>query len=292
MATLSTVLATVGHAIPPKEPLNWYGWTPSVAVGLGMMIQSVEGSSRGLEIGGGPIRPPATGQDHSATPHFEVGLALSSPRLEWIPGGPSVFASVEILPALSLSRNVAAEGSGDPLRPPPNSRSFQEEGVSGQGSRTTIETRSFAYAFHGGLSFPVELGAFAIRVNPGVSWLRYVYDVDGRIARAIKPNDTDPFFRAVVLEAKGKLYVNAVGPTLSIEVDAGELGPFLAGVYIQGAAYRVLGDRSMRISDNVTFSDQLGTDTYQGRWSIEVDDWAYRFGVGLRIYLADFDRNR
>jgi len=250
-------------------------------------MQDAEGSVRGVEVGGGTIRPPDTGKNLLITPHFKLGVTLASPPLEWAPGGPSAFVGAEYLPMITLDRNVASEGSGTGLQPPPPGGFLIEAGIAGQGSRTIISTDVSAYGLRGGLSFPFEIAGIGIRINPAVSWVRYEYDIEGSIARAIKPDPDDPFFRGIMLEARGTRKLDALGPALSAEVESGQIGPFLTSFYVEGSGHRMLTGQRTSLNATQEFMDQLGNTTYQGQWSIEVEDWAYRFGLGVRVFLKD-----
>jgi hypothetical protein len=55
--------------------------------------------------------------------------------------------------------------------------------------------------------------------------------------------------------------------------------------YANGAAYNVMGDQEMNLGDLSEFDDSFGQETYLTRWTVEADDWFYRFGIGARFYL-------
>jgi hypothetical protein len=289
---LLLVASTASAADESDTRWNWRGWTPSLDVGMGVVTNDVDGFVRGEEIGVGTLRTPISDSDSAITPHVKFALTLTSPSLTWFPGRPSLFGTVESLPTFSLTRNVAAEGGSGGLAPPDTTGPFPEGAISGQGSRTRIKTKPLAYGLRAGLSFPVNIGGYHIQISPGVSWIRYAYDIKGVLDSAVKPDPADPFFRPISLEAYGKLYLDGVGPSLALEIDAGPAGPFITAGYIEGSAHRLLSDRKMNISDNQTITDQIGTSQYQARWGVEADKWTYRVGIGFRLYLKTQEDKR
>jgi hypothetical protein len=134
----------------------------------------------------------------------------------------------------------------------------------------------------------VEIGAFRFNVKPGVSWMRYQWNIQGVVLDAIKPDNVfSRDFRAIELRARGKLYSSGVGPYLALEMEPDPWGPVLVSAYVEAAYYRALGDRDADISMSQTLSgNRLPTDTYLARWGIKVDEDFWRTGVGIRVYLA------
>ena len=86
-------------------------------------------------------------------------------------------------------------------------------------------------------------------------------------------------------------------------MEAARWGSVGISLYIDGHAYRVLGDRKVTVSNSVVYDQAVGgylvplsvqnyggttrppipADTYSVRWSFEVDPWMYRAGAGLRF---------
>jgi hypothetical protein len=73
-----------------------------------------------------------------------------------------------------------------------------------------------------------------------------------------------------------------VGPGLEIEMDAARTGPMVFSLYTSGAAYRMLGDLDLTFSGTNEFGET-------GFWSYEMDEWAFRAGVGVRVRVAPLD---
>ena len=92
-------------------------------------------------------------------------------------------------------------------------------------------------------------------------------------------------------------------------MDAGRFGPIGASLFVGGAAYRLLGDRTIKFSATSgivaagnrseqlkpsgqpwprLFGRRLPEDTYTADWSFEADPWLFRVGVGLRFSWLGF----
>ena len=288
--TLLPLVAIVIAGLAPTSAAedgrwNLRGWTPSVSLGIGMMSTGpVDGSVRSIDSSDSEIRPASTNEDFAIGPLAEISLGLESPRIKFIPLQPRVFVSADYLPIFSIERNVAGEGTDNPLTPPPFP-GFPAEAVQGQGSKTKIETGSLAYGVTAGLSFPFALGGYRFHIKPGVSWMRFKLDVEGSLKHAVKPQALGSNFRAIDIVSNGKLYLHGVGPFLELESEGGALGPVFVSFYVHGAMYNVIGDRKMNLGVISEFDDDFGQETYLTRWTVEADDWFYRIGLGARFYL-------
>lgn len=261
-----------------------FGVTPSLGVGLGFLTTDAAGSVVAVNGSGSTIRPPDTGQTSAITPLAHLSLGLETSALEFLPGAPSVFAQADYFPSLGLTRNIASEGSGQGFSPP-DAENFPEGAIAGQGSKTMVEADVSTFGLSAGLSFPIEILGVALRVKPGVSWIHYTWDVQGRVLRAVKPSTSGTDFRGVDLSARDSFDAHGVGPYFGVEFEASPFGPLLASIYIEAAAYRVLSDQSESLNARESFDDQFGVETYEADWGAEFDDWTYRSTVGVRIYL-------
>ena len=72
---------------------------------------------------------------------------------------------------------------------------------------------------------------------------------------------------------------DGLGPGLELEIDAGRMGHMGFSVFIGGQAYRLLGSRDTRFTGS--FTDATSTET--ATFSVEIDPWLVRGGVGLRV---------
>ena len=109
-------------------------------------------------------------------------------------------------------------------------------------------------------------------------------ELEGVVLRAIKPELLDPFFREVELRSQATVPYNAIGPGVEIEMDVTPRGPFRPALYLNLYGYRVLGDRSVALTDTVEITDQLGgPDSYRADWTFRVAPWIIRAGLGVRL---------
>jgi len=279
----TSALAQDVKAVDARQAI--FGVTPSLGLGLGFLTTDAAGSVSSVDSSGAAIRPSDTGETSAITPLAHLSLGLESSALEFLPGRPSVFAQFDYFPSLSLTRNVASEGGGQGFRPP-DAENFPEGAIAGQGSKTTIEADVSTFGLSAGLSFPVEILGVPFRLRPGISWVHYTWDVEGRVIRAVKPSTSGSDFRGVDLSARDSFDAHGVGPYLGLEFEPTAFGPLLASTYIEAAAYRVLSDQSESLGDRESFDDEFGVETYEADWSAEFDDWTYRATVGVRIYLG------
>jgi hypothetical protein len=266
---------------------NFKGWTPSLGVTLGVHTAGISGFVIATDSSGEPIRDPQRSHDIAVTGLLHLSLGLESPELPKIPGGIRLFGKLDYYVTFPSDRQAAGEGDPTGFHLKPGAPNPSEVAIEGTGSETEIKTNRSAYGVTGGLSIPVELGVFRFKVKPGVSWMRYKWDYRGVVLDAMKPSPIGRDFRQIELRARGKLYSNGVGPYLALEMEPDSWGPILVAAYVEGAYYRVIGDRDSDISTSQTLSgNDFPTDTYLGRWGIRVDDDFWRVGAGIHVYLA------
>ena len=87
-------------------------------------------------------------------------------------------------------------------------------------------------------------------------------------------------------------------------MEAARVGPFGVSIFAGGAAYKILGNRTVKFSTTKnaaglpavfpTFrglpgalgstAAAFGSDTYDADWSFEVDSWEYRGMLGVRFH--------
>ena len=88
------------------------------------------------------------------------------------------------------------------------------------------------------------------------------------------------------------LYVRFDRLAFELEMDVGRFGAFGAVLLIEAHGFRILGDRTIEMTDSETISDGLdpvlGVETYTANWKFRADTWMYRAGVGIRFqWLGD-----
>ena len=99
--------------------------------------------------------------------------------------------------------------------------------------------------------------------------------------------------REVNLAAEDSLMLNAIGPGVELEMDAGRFGSIGASVYLGAHFYRVLGDRDVDLSADSGIvgnnpPDGVRPDRYIADWKFKMDPWMYRAGLGIRFHWLGF----
>lgn len=296
----STILAIVAFAfslvVPAsfasaeeseKDPRwNFMGWTPSLSGSLGVLATDIEGFVIATDSSDTPIRDPAAADKSAVSGLVHFSLGLETPELPRVPGRLRFFGNVDYFLTIPPDRQAAGEGNPTGFDLRPGSPDPPEVAIEGQGSKTGVETALSAYGVTGGVSIPVEIGDFRFNIKPGVSWMRYRWDIQGVVLRAIKTGPGRDF-RAIELRARGKLYLSGVGPYLAFDLEPDPWGPVLVSAFVEAGYYRTLGERRTDITAAQSISgDGLPPDTYLARWGIKLDEHFWRAGAGIRLYLA------
>lgn len=257
-------------------------------MGLGVHVTPVSGFVIATNSSGATIRPPDHGNNTAVTPIARISLGLETPELPMIPGNIRIFGSVDYFVTFPPDLHVASEGSPTGFFVPPGFQNPPAAAIEGQGSQTTLNMNRSAYGLTGGMSIPVDIGDFRIHIKPGVSWMRQQWNIRGVVLAAQKSQlVASRDFRGIELRARGKLYSSGVGPYLAIDTQPNAWGPILVSAFVEAAYYRTIGDRKVDITDSETLTgNNLPPDTYLGRWGIEVDEYFWRAGLGIRVYLA------
>jgi hypothetical protein len=294
--------------------------------GLPPSVGNCSGYPDGFPVAGpgpAPLRPERSGSERAVSPFVGGSLQLLTPAIP-IPTRPRFFIQGEILPTFATDRNIAAEGDPDGVSAPLAQNTgfiegplqFSQPEFVGVGSRTTSTVETLVYGASAGLAFPFELLGRRLWLKPSVGWLRYEVQVEGTVEAGLKddiplipgPNTRDctfvpnpafpgppgvptPQFLAapcsgIGLSGSDSLWLQGVGPGLALELDAARWGPIGASLYIDAAAYKILGDRDLSFTSSVTYDTNLGripADTYTANWSFSADPWIYRAGVGIRF---------
>jgi hypothetical protein len=252
---------------------------------------------------------------------------------------PRLFLSGEILPTFASDRDVALDGDPSCVRGPEpevefcaldeptdedgrplRTAGFNEDGINGEGSRTSAQIDTLVFGANLGVAIPLQVGKRQLRLKPSFGWIHYKVEtegfvVDGACDPTLPCTDVsttmtffDPgpppmvievpgpviegFLRETVLEASASKRFNGIGPGLDVELDAGRFGPLGVSLFVGGRAYAILGDRTISFGSAETFTDQLSdpgvdppvkTDTAVGRFEVEVDPWIFRAHAGIRF---------
>jgi len=253
-------------------------WIPSLALVLGFSTQDIDGHISSRDLGGGEA-PRAPTEDHKYANALEAGgsLELLTPTLP-LPLSPRFFASGEIISVSAQKRWIAREG--DPGKLMGIGGSVPELAIRGQGSSMRADPDNVLYGASLGISIPARVGDWQLWIKPSARYLRRKIYFDGNLSRAFKPVNPGPT-RRLWLEGRGTLDVDAVGPGLEIEIDATRIKSIAASIYINGGAYRVLSDDSIKFSG--TGFDSAGSSEYEATWRADINEWMYRADVGFRL---------
>jgi hypothetical protein len=271
-------------------------FVPGLAVVSGVTFQKQDATVESRVVSTGlPLRPAESGSDWAVSPYVGATLELMSPAIP-VPGRPRVFLGGGILPTFASDLDIAKEGDPTSLKPPPlvDPGQFPVGAITGLGSRTSAEIQTVVWGANVGVAFPFELRGRQLRVKPSAGWIRYRIHVDGFVLSAAKDDCcptsmADQFgrnIREISLSGNDSLTLDGIGPGLELEMDAFRWGPLGASLFLDGGAYRILGERSVRFSDTQSYP-QLGglpPETYTADWSFEADPWIFRAGVGLRLH--------
>lgn len=225
----------------------------------------------GTLFGEGTLRPARRGQERATTPLVGGFLALTTPRIHLVPGGPRVFVSGELLAFFPGHRDIAREGVPKGIAfPPPqsavqgaNAVYFSADALFGVGSVTRSQVQTLGWGAHAGVAFPFDLLGRRLWLKPSVGWMRYGVDVDGAVFAGLKDdgfglyqNQADvrkgPGIRAINLQSSTSRTFDGVGPGLELEMEAGRFGPLGVSVFLFTNAYRIIGDRSVHLRASVT----------------------------------------
>jgi hypothetical protein len=265
-------------------------WVAGFAVTSGFTIQEQRSTvdSANLLDPTGEFRGGDKGKDWAVSPYVGVSAEVMSPAFEWLPRNARLFISADVLPTFSADRDIATEGNAAGFEIPEDRQGrdlvlYTANSIQGQGNKISSELRTGVYAFNVGMAFPFEVRGYRMRAKPSFGWIWYEVEVKGLLLDADKPLDFDPTTRFVGLENRQKQGFQGIGPGLEIELDVVRYGDFLTSLFIDGHAYRILGDRSIDMSDAEYFDDAIGTALYTADWTFDVEPWMYRAGLGLRV---------
>jgi hypothetical protein len=264
-------------------------WIPSLALTSGVTFQEQDSSGVSNIY---PAENPGVlidGTDWAVSPYVGVNAQLMTPSIPRIPGRPRFFVSGEVLPTFSATRDIAKDGDPSGITDPPRPLQDPRSSYGGVGLRTTSEVDTWIWSAHLGIAFPFQFRGRDFRAKVSAGWLKYKVNLEGLVRAVDKPDDTGPV-RKIELFAEDSSWFDGVGPGLELEMDTFRWGPIGASLYVDGHAYKILGDRKVEWSDSVFFPAQTGgggslpPTTYTADWSFEVHPWMFRAGLGMRFH--------
>lgn len=254
-------------------------WSPSLSITLAMTIEDVEGYVESYQVPSRTeLRPTSEGDKVMLSPQGGATLEIMSPTLP-IPLSPRLFFDGEVWTVSNQRRRAAREGDPSGLQEPEED-SFTAGAILGQGSTSTVDLENLAYGAGIGIAFPVEIGDYKLLIKPAARYLRRSYKNRGAVLNAFRPNALGPT-RGVNLRAHEDFVVDAVGPSLEVEVEALGVGSLRSSVFANVGVFRILGNHNVAYS--TTGFDSQGVEEFTANWIADVSPWIYRVGVGMRM---------
>jgi hypothetical protein len=255
---------------------------------------------------------PDVGRALMLTPASLGSLELMTPGVQAVPGRPRLFAHGDLGAAFSFDEwTVAKQATPDsleyPVPTPPNFNTLQ---IKGQGALTSAKVKTMLAGGGVGVAFSVDVGERRIRIKPSVEYLRETIGLTGLISRAYTVNNgraainnnvlqTQTYFPGfpsypevptqidnVVIKASDTEVYHGIGPGLEVEMDAGRAGPVVLSLFVQGQAYRLLGNRDTTFTGTTTLTDAAFTpnpQTVSAEFKFHPHAWTYQGGMGLRF---------
>jgi hypothetical protein len=285
-------------------------WSFAIALASGFTIQDhighIESSAEVLSFTAGtkepfPPRPIVDGVYTALNPYFGANLEVMAPEIGWLPGKPRFFGDFEIVSSFPSTGATALEGSATSFKLPDkiagNAVLWPQEAVTGTGSRLDATMSSLVLSAHIGVAFPTTIRGRLVRIKPTIGWIQYGVRLDGLTLDAYKDDPVPPRLepplygenvRFIELSGTGVDRFNAIGPGLEIELEMKRRGLFGWGffrpsIFLVGNAYRNIGNQTIEADDTISVNDALGEATYTTTWRLDVDDWIYRAGLGIRF---------
>jgi len=278
-------------------------WVPSIAVISGITIQSWNGAVNSQVCEGCTtptnLRMPVTGSDNDVTPFVGGQLEVMTPELS-LPLSPRFFVGADFSASFGTERSAAGQGDPStlesPLPPGGGATPYSQNTVLGQGSQTRAELDTFLVTARAGVAFPLELFGRAMRIKPSVGWIRYEVKVNGLVVSAdcatfLTSTNCNPAgggtTREIRLSDSTNESFDGIGPGLDIEMDTGRIGPLGTSLSIGASAYKILGNRNVDLTTSTSYPDTgipgIGASTASAQFHFDVEDWAYRAFLGLRL---------
>jgi hypothetical protein len=267
----STALAQqIDPLAPPGEA---DGWAPAFAIAMGVRVQGADANASST------LRSPAGGDDMTVEPYVGGSLQLMAPSwFDGLLGRPRLFVHGGLLPAFGFDRDIAKEGDPDGFRLP-DANVFPEGAIEGVGTSTSLNPGHLMWTAGIGASFEFTFLERKAWIKPSFEYIHYDLEIEGTMLNATKPAVVDPNIRFVTIRASENLDVDAIGPGVEFELDAGMYRRMGFSVFAGVQAYKVLGDTEVRFGGS--FTDGFGSES--ASFSLQIDPWLIRGGVGLRM---------
>ena len=266
--------SALGQEVDPLAPADETGeWVPAFAVAMGVRVQGADANASST------IRPPAGGDDMTVEPFVGVDFQVMGPSwFDDLPGRPRLFLHGGVLPAFGFDRDIAKDGDPDGFRLP-DAAVFPEGAIEGVGTATSLNPGHLMFTAGIGAAFEFTFLERRAWLKTSLEYIRYDLEIEGKVLNATKPLVVDPNIRFVTIGASENLDVDAIGPGVELEIDAGVYRRVGFSVFAGVQGYKVLGDTEVNFGGS--FTDPVGPEA--ARFSLQIDPWLVKGGIGLRM---------
>jgi len=311
---LSTVLASSALAEEEEE-----GWRIGVGITGGFQFSKAKAGIETSDVQGPvaqipPLDPVSIQQTIDGTAiqtagYLLGGLEFTTPTLfDDLPGRPRLFVRTDVGAIFGQEDDVTRSGdpadrlSIAPILLETGTSNLPTDAVLGQGTRLSINTERLTYSAGIGVTLEKEIFGQIVRFKPSAEYMVQKVKASGIVSRAVVetgPNEGqvgDPNalsdFRHILIQDRQQRFFHAAGVGLEVETDAGEAGPFTVSVFLSGQALNILGGREITFAaNNRDTSDPRNADE-TADFRLQMNDWTYRAGVGVRFRWSPDRRRR
>ncbi len=280
---LAILLPTIAYAGENQGESSERDWSVGVAIRMGLLGQSADS---GTQSNVRPTENPGARLSNSTSlllPGLGASLEVMTETLSHVPGRPRVFVHADIQAIMAAEQKLAFEGAAGAFQFP-ESPFVPEEGIGGQGSRTSLDVATLTYGAGVGLAFDIKFLGYQLKIKPSVEYFRYSGAFRGIVTRAFKPNFDLPVERLVRLQFAERRTWDAIGGGLELETKVFEFKNVSGVAFVTGRGYSIVGDRSIsrRLTNPATPVDDEALFTYKAAPAI------FSFGVGFRLRWTGF----
>lgn len=280
---LAILLPTIAYAGEKQDESSARDWSVGVAIRMGLLGQSADSD---IQSNVRPTENPGARLSNTTSlllPGIGASLEIMTEALGDVPGRPRIFVHADIQAIMAAEQKLTFEGAAGNFQFP-DSPFVPEEGIEGQGSRTSLDVATLSYGAGLGLAFDIEFLGYELKIKPSVEYFRYSGAFRGIVTRAFKPEFNLPVERLVRLEFAERRTWDAIGGGLELETKVFEFEKVSGVAFMTGRGYSIVGDRSIvrRLTSPATPVDDEALFTYKTAPAI------FSFGIGFRLRWTGF----
>jgi hypothetical protein len=254
------------------------GWIPSLALGIGVQHQDLDGETRASFADfsqGGSANDILTGD-------FRGRIELASPALYEDGMAPRFFVhsgfSVPFSDEFVSERLNLSFGGNDPGFPtscavtPPDSRILSCD----TRTRSTVTVNAYWHAGVGiDLTLPFDRRQF--RLRPSLDYVGQAVEIEGRAERILRgaSNVELPGGSRIGASSDEEL-IHGLGPRIQLDVEVAEIRELTISLFVEAGFFWMLSDRELRASKTDAAGDSV-------RFDVELDAFAPQGGAGIRV---------